>query len=602
MKNLKYIKLFEAFRSLLNEAFGAEHLNKIFNYLKDDSSKKRFKGDLMSISSHIDAPVTLIGDEYFQYLPYQKAIKTNVSLEQIDCPSCEGTGSIKRAWGRGFRTLKCEKCEGGGKVSPAGKLKYFKFWLNSSGKYIGTTAVDGNYHPNKNDVGQFKKIDITDDLLELAGTIASRGRNESMDMELLNTIMTKHKIENSTKIFLENWKTQNYNSARGLIGSFFKSRNRNDGATERLYFVNNNSDVYDYRPSSTRWRNFGTKTIQLTGVWDGLKTLLTYNSGARFYILTDIEEREDLLYNVAVDFSKNGFSLKDNFSKTFLDDAEFAIIFDFQKWEDDLASKGYKPLSKQREERKEAKSGIIGGKLGSSDEEIKKANIERYLKTLSDVDLFSGFSRLFSKNYRLFGDKWSLHYIKSERNFTSFRNNISNLKAFLKADNDEDRKHYSDRISDRIRETLVSNESLNRTIENNVNQIYQRFSQNDSVVNKDEVELVLKSIFDKITEVSTKISNKIKSFNDECVEDYEVAYSKIQSIYYLISNRLELSSDLGYVIYYLDRNNNNLYDYIKRFIWGSTWIDNYEITDDIRQRVNAELDKLDYLGRFVDRL
>ena len=602
MKNLKYIKLFEAFGSLL-EAFGAEHLNKVFNYLKDDSSKSKFKNDLMSISSHIDAPVTLISDEYFQYLPYQKAIKSNVSLEQVDCPSCTGTGEIKRAWGRGFRTLKCEKCEGTGKVSPAGQLKYFKFWLNSSGKYIGTTAVDGNYHPNKNDVAQFKKIDITDEFLELTRTIDSRGYRESMNMELLNTIMTNHKIENSTKIYLENWKTQNYNNARNIIGSFFKSRNRNDGSVERLYFVNNQIDTYDYRPSSTRWRNFGTKTIQLTGVWDGLKTLLSYNSGSRIYILTDIEEREDILYNVAVNFNgSGGFSLKDSFNKSFLDEAEFAIVFDFQKWEQDLVDKGYKPLSQQREERAEAKSGVIGGKLGASDEEIKKANIERYLKTLSDVDLFSGFGRLFSKNYRFFGDKWSLHYIRSEENFTSFRNNLSNLKSFLKADNDEQRKHYSDRISDRIRETLISNEKLNRTIENNINSVYERFSQIDEIENKDEVVAVVKSIFDKVSEVSIKISNKIKTFNNECVEDYEIAYSKIVSIYNLLINRLELSSELNSIIYYMDRNVGNLYDYSKRFIWRTSYPGSYEITDDIRQKMNEEFSKLDYLVRFVERL
>ncbi len=598
MKNLKYIKLFEAFGSLL-EAFGAEHLNKVFNYLKDDSSKSKFKSDLMSISSHIDAPVTLISDEYFQYLPYQKAIKSNVSLEQVDCPSCGGTGEIKRAWGRGFRTLKCEKCEGTGKVSPAGQLKYFKFWLNSSGKYIGTTAVDGNYHANKNDVAQFKKIDITDEFLELARTINDRGYRESMNMELLDTIMTNHKIENSTKIYLENWKTQNYNSARNIIGSFFKSRNRNDQARERLYFVNNQLDVYDYRPSSTRWRNFGTKTYQLTGVWDGLKTLLSYNSGSRIYILTDIEEREDILYNVSVNFSKNGFLLKDSFNKSFLDEAEFAIVFDFQKWEQDLVAKGYKPLSQQREERAEAKSGIIGGKLGTSDDEIKKANIDRYLKTLSDVDLFSGFGKLFSKNYRFFGDKWSLHYIKNERNFTSFRNNISNLKSFLKAGTDDVRKHYSEKISERIRETLKSNDDHNKRFDNNIKDVYERISNYD---NSEQFLEVATLIFDKISETSIKISNKIKTFNNECVEDYEVAYSKIVSINNLLNNRLDLDSDISYIIYYLDRNPSNTIDFLKRYLFGSSYVSNYEVTDSIRQKINEDFSKLDYLVRFTDRL
>ena len=598
MKNLKYIKLYKAFESLLTEAFGADHLNKVFNYLKDSSSKKRFKNDIISVASHIDAPVTLISDEYFQYLPYKKAIKSNASLEKIDCPSCEGTGSIKRAWGRGFRTLKCDKCDGTGKVNPSGKLKYLKFWLNSKGEYIGTTAVDGNYHANKNDVAQFKRIDITSELIELTRTIENRGSRERMDMNLLKTIMDKYEIKNGTKLFFENWKTQNYNNARNIIGSFFKSRNRNS-SEERLYLANNTNDYYDYKPSSPKWRDFGNKIIQLTGIWDGLKSLLTFNSGSRIYILTDIEEREDILYNVGVNFNRNGFSLNDSFTKNFLNDAEFSIVFDFEKWENDLVAKGFKPLSQQREERKDAKTGIIGGKLGTSDDEIKKANIDRYLKTLSDVDLFSGFGKLFSKNYRFFGERLSLNYIKNERNFTSFRNNISNLKSFLKADTDEVRKHYSEKISERIRETLKSNDDHNKRINNNIKDVYERISNYD---NSEQFLEVATLIFDKISETSIKISNKIKSFNNECVEDYEVAYSKIVSINNLLNNRLELDSDIGYIIYYLDRNSSNTIDYLKRYLFGSSYVSNYEVTDSIRQKINEDFSKLDYLVRFTDRL
>lgn len=598
MKNLKYIKLYKAFESLLTEAFGADHLNKVFNYLKDSSSKKRFKNDIISVASHIDAPVTLISDEYFQYLPYKKAIKSNVSLEKIDCTSCEGTGSIKRAWGRGFRTLKCDKCDGGGKVNPSGKLKYLKFWLNSKGEYIGTTAVDGNYHANKNDVAQFKKIDITSELIELARTIENRGSRERMDMNLLKTIMDKYEIKNGTKLFFENWKTQNYNNSRNVIGSFFKSRNRNS-SEERLYLANNTSDYYDYKPSSPKWRDFGNRIIQLTGVWDGLKSLLNFNSGTRVYILTDIEEREDILYNVSVNFNRNGFSLNDSFTKNFLNDAEFSIVFDFEKWEKDLVAKGFKPLSQQREERKDAKTGIIGGKLGTSDDEIKKANIDRYLKTLSDVDLFSGFGKLFSKNYRFFGERLSLNYIKNERNFTSFRNNISNLKSFLKADTDEGRKHYSEKISERIREVLKSNDDYNKRIDNNIKDVYERISNYD---NSEQFLEVATLIFDKISETSIKISNKIKSFNNECVEDYEVAYSKIVSINNLLNNRLDLNSDISYIIYYLDRNPSNTIDYLKRYLFGSSYVSNYEVTDSMRQKINEDFSKLDYLVRFTDRL
>ena len=84
MKNLKHIKLFESFYSLL-EAFDASHLNMVFNYIKSKDEKKKFSSYVNAIAGHIDVPSTAITDKYFQYLPYKDAIKKNLSMDLVDC-------------------------------------------------------------------------------------------------------------------------------------------------------------------------------------------------------------------------------------------------------------------------------------------------------------------------------------------------------------------------------------------------------------------------------------------------------------------------------------------------------------------------------------
>ena len=69
---MKYLKLFEAFESNI--------LSKTLSYLSDDS-KKDFMNKISKFCTKIDFPKSKLTDDYFQYLPYNTALKMFISAE-----------------------------------------------------------------------------------------------------------------------------------------------------------------------------------------------------------------------------------------------------------------------------------------------------------------------------------------------------------------------------------------------------------------------------------------------------------------------------------------------------------------------------------------
>ena len=90
---MKYLKLYEAFESII--------LSKTLKYLSK-GSKDSFLKDVKQICDEMDFPYSKLSDEYFEYLPFNNALK------KID-----------------------------------GDNKIYKFWLNSDGDLINTTLTDG---------------------------------------------------------------------------------------------------------------------------------------------------------------------------------------------------------------------------------------------------------------------------------------------------------------------------------------------------------------------------------------------------------------------------------------------------------------------------
>ena len=90
---MKYLKLYEAFESNI--------LSKTLKYLSK-KSKESFLKEVKQICDEMDFPYSKLSDEYFEYLPFNNALK-----------KVDGTNKI------------------------------YKFWLNSDGDLINTTLTDG---------------------------------------------------------------------------------------------------------------------------------------------------------------------------------------------------------------------------------------------------------------------------------------------------------------------------------------------------------------------------------------------------------------------------------------------------------------------------
>jgi hypothetical protein len=622
MKNLKHIKLFENF-SLL-EAFASSSLNKVFNYIKTKESKEKFSNYVRAIAGQIDVPSTAITDKYFEYLPYKDAIKKNISMDLVDCKAtsigafgnpnnrggkgvpgdiCTG-GKLKKAYGSSGRTrdYDCPVCNGTGKVSPAGQLKYLKFWLNSKGEFIGVTAVDGLYHPNKSDVSQFKQIDITDELKAVYNSwFNTTTHNLTADLE---AIEKKYElVSGKTKLAIDNITNYRWRDPRGTtIGTYWKDR---DG---KVYIASGNH-ILDYkhqRPVGVKWKEFGSYIGQLPYIF-GAAPINTQRGSIK--VLTDIEERDDVLYNVGVQFTypKGGggsFRLESSLNKSFLNDAEFAILFDFQQFESDMASEGTKNLSTIKDERTERKTGVIGGKIGISDKDIKKANIDRYTDAISNVDITQGFDKLVKKLPRFFGGRYILYYMMEEKNFTSYRNTISYLLDFMTSENDESKKNISDKISMRIRDVFESNKDWSAKLENRFKEYVAYLNNKIDVVSDDKKKLYSAQLelLNKMNLISTKIWEKVSKMNVECVEDFEIIYSKISGIYNaLMGDRNGLFSN-----YYSIRYIKQIFGYtdpsrtVSSFL--STFNSYYDYNSEFDENLQKLLGKLDYLMRVIDRM
>lgn len=625
MKNLKHIKLFESFYSLL-EAFDASHLNKVFNYIKSKDEKKKFSSYINAIAGKIDVPATAITDKYFEYLPYKDAIKRNLSMDLVDCKAtsigafgnpnhrggkgvagdvCTG-GKLKKSYGAVGRTrdYDCPVCNGTGKVNPTGQLKYLKFWLNSEGKFIGVTAVDGVYHANSKDLNQFKQIDITD---EIKAALNRDGRSDATVKADLEAIERKYElVSGKTKIAMAGITNYRWRDPSSVptIGTYWKDR---DG---KVYIASGNSylDHKAQRPVGVKWKEFGSYIAQLPYILNVVQA--NFDRGT-IKILTDVEEKEDYLYNVGVNFNfgngttvKSGFSLQDSLSKSFLSDAEFAIVFDFKQFEDDMTSAETKNLSTIKDERTEMKSGIIGGKLGISNIDIKNANIERYTKAISDVDITQGFDRLVKKLPRFFGGRYALFYLMEERNFLGYRNNVANLLKFMSAESDELKKHYSDRVSERIKDVFKSNTEYSNKLDTRFEGYLKYLNTKLEEANEDQKILYQGQIyiFNKLKELSSKISQKISNMEVETVEDFEIIYSKVSGI----ANALKADRTGLYDNSFGIRHISYLWNYSEprrtseQFLYS--WNSSYGKDTDFEKHLQECLSKLDYMIRLVNRM
>jgi hypothetical protein len=548
MRQLKYIKLFEAFDSI--------QIAKTLKFVKKDD-KTKFMNALESITKKIDAPLSALNDKNFQYLPYKKAIGIKGDSDKVKCSACSGEGKITKAWGSGTRRVKCTVCDGAGVVDPKAKLKYFKFWFNSDGSFIGTTAIDGLYHVSKNDVKNFEKKDITEDVRTLS----------------VQELKRKYKLVNGeTTMYVENVATRHSGTNRkSCLGKAFIDR---DGD---FFVVNKSVDTHSM-PTGRKYTEYGNYAVDvMRSAQDGRNDA---DTPFRIYLTTETELREDIFWNAPVSFYGDGWNISEEMSKDFLKEAHFAIVFDF----DSFAYNGtdWNPVSITKGDRKEARKGATA--LMSNDE-IKTANIDRYVKTLASVDLGEGLTRLVNKIPKIFGGEFALYYIYGEKNFSKFKNMLNDVYNFMSAEDDETRSYYNNRIRDRVLDTFNDCDEVNKKITKRLKLAKEDIAERDSLVD-------LITVINKLEEISRRINQKLLKGKIETVEDMEIMLMKAEGI------KAALKSDRFEIDYYIK----NYLEYLPYTGWRGDnaaldSIRNLSISD-----IPKNLRKLDQLIGLIDRL
>ena len=547
MRQMKYIKLFEAFDSA--------QISKTLKFVKK-SDRERFLGALRQICSSIDAPLSSLSDDVFQYLPYKKAMKLRYESERPVCSSCEGEGKISKPWGRGTRMVKCPRCEGEGTTEAAQKMKYIKFWFNSDGSYVGATVVDGRYHADKRDATNYVKKDITEDVRTLD----------------LAELKTKYGIANGeTRIYLQNvsgtgWRNDRKYSQLGLA---FIDR---DG---RLFVVHGNSSIELDQPVGRKWKDYGRYATSLSRMLRDSR-----NADAKVFFMTDVEEKEDIYWNTPLSIGRYGISADSTMSKDFLKDAHFAIVFDYDTFA--YGGKEWNPVSITRGDREHAKKGATAF---ISDEQIKSANIERYIKAISNIDLSEGIGRLASKVPMVFGGDLALYFIYGEKNFSRFKNMMSDVYEFMAAKDDDGRKSANEKLARRLRET--------REITNNVRERIEKriASAKESFVDSADKEKYY-SLFDKLEALSKSINQKLLKSKMETIEDMEIMLMKAIGINSAISSD-RFSLDYYLRSYLSDLDNTG---------WRGDTAAMHAMQNLSAAKIDGEIRKLDLISNVIQRL
>lgn len=513
MSNLKYIKLFEAFESI--------KLTKTLGFI-DKSSKSTFMSQLTAIAYKIDLPLSKYTDDYFQYLPFKKAINLNQTIEDEPCdatsisefPSyaipgqtCQG-GRLKRLWGGRPRSVICPACDGTGiKKKTQFDIKWIKFWFNKDGKYVAITGTDGKVRPQVSTRTEFTLPDVSN-IIETSQDI--------------NTYSSVTKINHHTDI------------SKYPNGTFIKINIEGINVIGRIWKENSQSYIIQNScnggtPDFNAWQIYGRYSWNVSdGDYEGVPTILVPND-VEFSIDDKINP---YTWNAPIDLRR--FTLDNNRNmESYLADAHFAIVLDYLE----LKKSGFKTkrqVSIDRTSQKYGATALI------SDDQIKKANISRYIEIIGkNISISSDFSNMRNMVFRFFGFGNFGYYVLRGRHFGDFNNLLTNIYRFLKETNESDKIEYYNSIVNLIKYKSEANTEFNMDVAKSIKGFYKLSPSVKKV-----------EMMKKIEELNKIIYNKFKSYKIECLEDLEVFYQKIESIRNVWKNseRFDKSKKIYYSI------------------------------------------------------
>lgn len=552
MRELKYLKLFEAFESV--------KLTKILGYINQES-KNKFLDYLKKLSSNYDFPMSQFSDDMFQYLPFNKALRVNIKAEKQPCKAtskrefqqygiegekCE-SGKIKRTWGSRIRIVDCPRCSGTGIEPINSDLKLLKFWFSSDRKLISMTGVDGVVRKmTTNSMSGFKTTQTIDP--DRTGGIALRS------LQNLQKVSFKAKP-----------------SSKATIGIVFK-----EGTN--IYII---QDLYDGdQPNNGTWRNHGRYSWSVTG--------------GDFFKIDVLEEDQDEVedknlenpyeWNVSVD---RYFRVIDKYStiENQIKDAHFALILDLNK----IKSGDYIGKQVIQSQRAEAKSG---SRLDLTDDEIRKQNIQRYIQEISKrADIVSDVSNIRNLVNRGIGGRWALFLLMG---LSRYHHNFSRIIEYYydlmtidgeDPDSEETKKFLIEQINKRI-QNLYSKASYSTSqLTNNLEEIKKRLKNEGQ-----DVEQKYLPIVEGLERISQKFHLRVMSGKFETIEDLEIAKQRMINLDSFCSNNIYALDNLnGFCDNLINSSERRAYGYLV-----GTW------------RVDDYYDKiirgLDIVEKLVERL
>ena len=490
---MKYIKLYEAFES--------DKLSKTIGFIKEKEDRKRLLEDIKKICNQIDYPYSKLTDDNFQYLPYKTALNVNAIKTDTPCDAtsqrafpeygvagevCKG-GHIFRMWGTRTREVVCPICNGTGVKKTRPEIKWIKFWFSAEGKYIATTAVDGQIRKgSKRSVGGQSYIGTLNLSDYSEGNVVSLRDLKDGDVALVSI----NRELTVCYIIKEYEKT-------------YAIQDRHSGSSP------------DNTPR-TVWQQYGSRSWALvsSGDYQGqIKLLLPKGKSEEIPVEN---EPDPITWNVVLSLSRYGFDTSTKDVEDTIKDAHFAIVMDFGK----IKTSEFKTKSLIKGEREESREGAAAL---MKDDDIRKENLKRYIDKISkSVDLNNGFSDITKILPRVFGGRLALVYVMRGRNFDDFNYIIDDIFKFMKSTTDSDKLRWSNEATGTLNSVYRSNITNNKRYNDHLDFTRKEIEKNE----KPEYAKLL----DKLMELSSKINTSILQKPVESLEDLEITYRKMRTL------------------------------------------------------------------------
>jgi hypothetical protein len=554
MKNLQYIKLFEAFDSNI--------LTKTLGYIKDKSEKQNFLTTIKSICNQISYPLSQLNDDFFEYLSFKRALE---KADMTGDEPCEATskqefpqyavegekcknGKIKRQWGARTREVACPACGGSGVKPKKSEVKLLKFWFDKDGKSQGVTAVDGVIRP-------------------IGYTGTGKYSKKLSDYEIIKPISHEEVLGLET-------------------GSFIKATIQ--GSEMVCYIFKEGSAIYAIQslasgstPGSGGWRSI-----------DRYAWRMGRGEYRDAYLLKPIVKDKDKTevnpyeWNVGLYPRRNysGLQVDSHIDvKNQIKDAHFAIVLDFGK----IKKLEYKTTGEIKDEREESKSG---SKLDpeQSDDSIRRKNIERYISTLAkSLDISSDITNCDKLISRALGYKNALYMISSTNITSDISYVIEDYLRILKEDSDK--SYYITRLTDRTNKLFKNGLKQSSEVSKSLKIIKDKLKSDTNLEQPAEKYI---EFIDSINDLSSTIYDKINETHIECIEDFEVVNQLINSIKNVLkSDRYPISRSLSYfvdnLIRYGSESTNRTYSYL---------VDDYYI------KIDQSLESIVRVKKIIERM